>query len=792
MFGRYPSFYQGFLGGLTRADWGIAALVGVLASGFCWLWQAPGIPPEAWEVFAEAASLRPPEKLFPGFWRLMIVPICQILGVAHTGLLLRALGFASGGLIAALAYLILREIQLFAMSRVAVNPIWFKKIATRTTAVCALVFSCSPGVWKLIRFYQPETQLALLMLIAVWLFLRFLRTDSLGAFALALFIAGTILAETALGIALFLFFVTFSWYFTRVRINPFNPLTNPYVWNLIKWRMTFYPAMGFLIVMALNIQSFQWFGGWESAGWEGYAHFFEDFILAYVQTFQDLTTLPGWFFGVLVCVGPFILSFACYRSSVDDEKFLDYLRGWMFILSAVTAISQLGFIQVLWFWPSFSTSPLLVGCLNFFSVAALALSFSVLTVNLYCRNDFLIGLVRYPEYFVGMTGLEINGSRDPEMLFRQKARRTRTALIYCLPILLILVCVIPRMDLKGHLVEEVIRDAVRAIVMEAGDAKWIFTDGRLDAGIELEAAGRGHHLVALNLVSKRNSRARVLALRNAVDVEDRLLLSTSAAQALRTWVEAKPNRVAECAFQLGLEAFNRLKQPLPPIGGFVARSGMTKEEQAAARELAESIEVRIRQFYRRYTSSETPDGLLGALFEVVQWRLSRCLRLRAEEELISGNMAQATSLQERIVELERSNRSLQRLMARLNWMSSQEGDNLSPREGLLLSLKRADFKLAQRYATAILGANPDDADANFAMGMRYLLEANYCLAAEHFSRVLKIRPKEVAVLNNLAIVRFKQGRLEEAQKLAEEANRIRPNSREIMDTLLQIRNAIQK
>ena len=59
---------------------------------------------------------------------------------------------------------------------------------------------------------------------------------------------------------------------------------------------------------------------------------------------------------------------------------------------------------------------------------------------------------------------------------------------------------------------------------------------------------------------------------------------------------------------------------------------------------------------------------------------------------------------------------------------------MTPREGLQFALVRADFPLARRYAEPILDADPEDVDANFGMGMSYLMEEQYGRAEEYLKR----------------------------------------------------------
>ena len=119
----------------------------------------------------------------------------------------------------------------------------------------------------------------------------------------------------------------------------------------------------------------------------------------------------------------------------------------------------------------------------------------------------------------------------------------------------------------------------------------------------------------------------------------------------------------------------------------------------------------------------------------------------------------------------------------------QSGEALTPREGLEVAMKRADFVMARRYAMPVLKDDADEPNANFAVGMSYYAEEQYAKAEEFLKRVLKRSPKEPAVFNNLALICLKTRRLEEAEKYARTADELYPNSPEVKDTIQQIEKA---
>ncbi|MGN0853665.1 MAG: tetratricopeptide repeat protein [Kiritimatiellia bacterium] len=114
---------------------------------------------------------------------------------------------------------------------------------------------------------------------------------------------------------------------------------------------------------------------------------------------------------------------------------------------------------------------------------------------------------------------------------------------------------------------------------------------------------------------------------------------------------------------------------------------------------------------------------------------------------------------------------------------------MTPREGLRFALLRTDFSLARRYAGPVLDADPDDADANFGMGMACLAERHDGRAEKHLARALVRRPEEPAIWNNIAVIQYRQGRLAEARRNVLKALALLPDSAEIRETLKQIETA---
>ena len=75
--------------------------------------------------------------------------------------------------------------------------------------------------------------------------------------------------------------------------------------------------------------------------------------------------------------------------------------------------------------------------------------------------------------------------------------------------------------------------------------------------------------------------------------------------------------------------------------------------------------------------------------------------------------------------------------------------------------------------------------------MSYLLEQQYARAEHHFRRCFVRNPAEPAVWNNLAIALYRSGKLDEANRAAERALELLPDSPAVKQTADEIRAAVE-
>jgi tetratricopeptide (TPR) repeat protein len=165
--------------------------------------------------------------------------------------------------------------------------------------------------------------------------------------------------------------------------------------------------------------------------------------------------------------------------------------------------------------------------------------------------------------------------------------------------------------------------------------------------------------------------------------------------------------------------------------------------------------------------------------------------MRATSFDVAGDNKNAEKYNLLADKLDEVNEEFQRLKGKSELSSPHTDVVLTPEEGLSIGLSRADYAFARKYALQILNSEPENTRANFAVAMDYFVKHQYSRAEKHFLICLKMSPNQAAVLNNLAIVQYRLGKFDEAEKNAEKACEYVPNSFEAKETLRQIRKALK-
>ena len=324
-----------------------------------------------------------------------------------------------------------------------------------------------------------------------------------------------------------------------------------------------------------------------------------------------------------------------------------------------------------------------------------------------------------------------------------------------------------------------IREYVAFVADDAEGARYLFTDGRFDDALRLEFARRGRDVVLLNTVAAPSPEEAVRLRALAPEPGDRALFEAGGAEVFRAWAQERADRLAASAWQLGSGIVRRYGKVDQRTHGSVLRC-------ADATRAAEydKADARFAEWTLRLGAIAEGRAFCGALFggtddavakrfDALLWRAARLAGERSDRRMMQR-------LDELNASLKAQGEAVERMLPTGKLV-------LTAREGLEIALKRADFELATRYANEVLVGDPENSAANFALGMASLEAKEHFRAATYLERALAKNPNEPATLNNLAIAYARQGRFDEALRIAERAAKILPNAPEIQKTLSEIR-----
>ena len=312
----------------------------------------------------------------------------------------------------------------------------------------------------------------------------------------------------------------------------------------------------------------------------------------------------------------------------------------------------------------------------------------------------------------------------------------------------------------------VVADFVRETVIEAEDADVIFTDGSLDAELRDEIKRRNLKLQPCSMMASPKP------------TEEQFLEKVKSG----------------AAAQLGFDILRKARKSVSELqfsGVLFRQDGMSNSVRMRGIESAERLASRILDIQRRDVVDSLKDEEMRRKFLSVQWRIARMACVRAEQERRLGLGEQSKRSLEIASQLDECNSAVRRLRQKMADAGEKARSGLSAKERLRIALSRADFEEAQKPAREILAATPDEPDANFAVAMWHYEHKRWNDAEKYLLRCRDGRPKEVAVLNNLAMVYLKTGRLDEARMHARQALSLMPDSADVKDTLSQIEKAIE-
>ena len=768
--------------GIGLVDWTLSGLLTAAVAGLMMFWSFPGIYPDAWNDIAIAAGIRPATAVAPGIWHLIATGLFRGIGLSAGVTVLKIAGPAFNGVCAGMAYLLLREmLALTSRLRLQYSPQRFL-IARLSSFLGALFFACSDPVWRAGQLFAPVTLMLFLSVLGVLLFFAFLRCSRLSVAYGSMLVLGILSAETPMGVILVVFCLGVYFLAARHVLSLDMPLMNPFVGQISKWHMTFLFVLGFFAAVALNCFSFNMHGGVAGGSLPG------TYALRMWSLMLSAASPLGWIIAIGIVLLPCGVSASLLPRAVDEEQFLPYHIGALFLATALLTFAQLASFDPLWMWTWSSeftlfSSNYLLCLLMLLAAATVTFGLVVLGVDTFCRNHRRLAIQMFAEIQIDDDEKQMLASKR----FLSTLRRTG---LFVLPLVLAAGVVPGRMLTAARQMSAIVDDYVNEVCEECGDVRWVFTDGVFDTAIEVVSAMRGHGVNALSFMDGNSPREVGLRMRGGVDAEDALAMRCGAATVLRTWVKDKPERLAASALQLGLDAWKREGKTPPPCSGVLCRpSGMDEAARSRGIEAAKSLAQRILDVYRHGGRTSAAGTTINRLFIFAQWRLARMMRLRAEHADASGKPEEAQAEIKMADELDSHNSAVRNIRDNMERMRQLTMSKMTPREGLQLALVRADFALARKYAEPVLEADPSDANANFGMGMSYYAEQQWSQAEVYLRRCLLRNPKEPAVYNNLAVVQLMTGRYEAALGNARKALALSPGSAEIEDTIQQIEKA---
>ncbi len=727
----------------------IPFVLSAIAFAVIMIFGVPGVDPSLWDELAVTAQVRPPQAIFPGMWRILVGWMFSAFGIGSALSVLKVLGAAVAALCVFYVYSIIYVLLPY-LIRTGVNyKVWRNWIVPGSAALGAVIFMLSDPLWRVSSFFSPDQFRLVLFLGIVYLMMRWLSRGSRWRLFPLFGLMGVMAAETPFAfilppVCVLAYYLCWGMILDDIRQRP-EKLDSPD--KMPKWRMFFCFLGGLALAIYLNVQEFISLGGLEANAWSASDIYFR-YGGGYWRVLAGASSIIGWVLGLGFGLFPLVAAIRIFPLTVRDDRQMPFNFGVMMFFVGSMAVLQTGIFPAARFW-TFTKDILLVHSgflLNFYvfcSAVTVAMFAAAFTME--CQRKYLV-----------------DKTRAPGPLLR-----------YLVPFISVLLVagVVIHVDHKTEAeVQRIVEDAVNEIVTECGDAEFIFTDGRLDSAIELKAKVRGLPLKTLNMMSGPDEYDVFIRSRHFVkDSEDFKSAETGVPALLRIWAGEKPHGMDKAALQLGFEFWRREQKPLPTCSGMVAREkGMSEKEAKEGIERSKKLSKRILDITEKAESADCTRDLSSAL-SAVSWRLARFARLRNDEELANT--------------LDLSNSALKKMLSIIEYERLRTFMQLTPREGLQLALKRADFTEARRYSAAVLRYDEDDPEANFGMGMSSLQLRRYEDAERYMKRVLKRRPDEPAALNNLSIIARKLKHYDEAISYAQKAIKLLPDSKEVQKTL---------
>ena len=765
--------------------------LGAAIAALAWVWQFDSTPPDLVDDLAAAAGLRPPKGPLALLWQQIAAPLCRNYGLVTASAILRATGHVALGLLAVLAAVLFEMILPASLRRGEHVASWWRRSVRFVLFQGIVLFCCADPVWNAFRWFSPLSLQVLVAALAAILFLAHFKTDRRSLLFASFAVLGLLAADTPIGAVMLVCAIAALGFRRHLRKTGVLaiPAESPFASAFMSWRLTLAFGLGLFAGIALEVRAFDSLDGLAVFGWT-WGDYALEVPFAYIKALLASCSPAGAAVLLAVAVLPVVIEYQLVRRAVDDEKHLAYVYGAAFAVFGIIALSQLAASRPLWFWTwgGGCVADGLLKCIAAYLCALSAVwSLAVFVMELFLRNFRRIETLRFPD------AIEEDGASVALASARRLQRIVRA--VFLVEPILVLACVLPfRAQRAERAMLDVVDSAMRETAEECRNVDYLFTDGGLDAAVELAAAAEGRKLHALSMMgSAANSRDIYIRTRGVTNAEDKALLESGAADALRIWVRTRPDKLKTFAVQIGFELWRRDGRPMPECSGLVARpEGLSPEEAARGAAAGRALAGRVLALYARYSPGAVVDRSIKDAFLFTQWRLAVLARHRANAYDERGEKALAMEETRLADELDKKNGALARIRATMAWASRKKLERMTPQEGLKIGLSRADFALARIFALQVLDVSPDDPAANFALGMDYFVQKQYSRAEAYLARCLERRPNDPAVLNNLAQCRLRQGDPKGALPYATRALELLPDSPEVKRTKERVDAELKK
>ena len=393
------------------------------------------------------------------------------------------LGPVSLGLAAALVFRMFDEILPETLRYRMRRKGWSRRIVRVVLMQGAVFFVCSDPVWRAGQMLSPTMLLLVFTLVALRLFFRALRTSNRRHAIIMSAVLGLLAAETPFALLPMAVFPLIIILRTRSATQDVVVMANPLVRLITFRRMSLAFIGGWLLLMVSNTFFFRWQDGLEAQGWNAFTYYIH-YLYRYVQLIQGAATPVGWIFIFGVVVFPVVMSAVLLRQATDDDRFLVYLHGLYFIFFGLLAVLQSVGWKPFWFWMWTGTATtvnshyLLCLCLLITSLTAM-MSLCVIGVEIYFRNYRRIARIRFQD--------AVEDEPVAERMvknFRMVDHVLRGVLLYE-PVVAAALVFPFKFSQTEHQMESVVNAYARQTAAECGNAKVLFTDGAVDAAVEV-------------------------------------------------------------------------------------------------------------------------------------------------------------------------------------------------------------------------------------------------------------------------------------------------------------------